>query len=104
MANCQFTLVGSKHSSDIYMRVRTHAPLMVKLRLQLPVMLVLIPLLQALQVVRTKGPRSTLLYNLVGSANWEVLMMEASVSAGGGLSRNISLTDIPKPHTGEAAT
>lgn len=49
------------------------------------------------QVVRTKGPRSTLLYNLVGSANWEVLMMEASISAGGGLSRNISLTDIPEP-------
>lgn len=26
MANCQFTLVGSKHSSDIYMRVSVHAP------------------------------------------------------------------------------
>lgn len=51
-----------------------------------------------LQVVRTKGPRSTLLYNVVGSANWEVLMMEASISAGGGLSRTVNLTDIPKPH------
>ncbi|KAL3146398.1 hypothetical protein ABBQ32_003080 [Trebouxia sp. C0010 RCD-2024] len=75
MANCQFTLLGSKHSSDIYMRV-----------------------------VRTKGPRSTLLYNLIGPANWEVLLMEASVSAGGGLSRNISLTDIAKPHKGEAVS
>ena len=34
MANCQFTLVGSKHSSDIYMRVSTHAPVMLQLRLQ----------------------------------------------------------------------
>ena len=59
--------------------------------------------LQILQVVRTKGPRSTLLYNLVGSANWEVLMMEASISAGGGLSRNISLADIPKPQSTKAA-
>ncbi|DBA95300.1 TPA: hypothetical protein ACH3X3_013192 [Trebouxia sp. C0006] len=67
MANCQFTVIGSKHSSDIYMRV-----------------------------VRTKGPRSTLLYNIVGPAKWDVLMMEASVSAGGGLSRNISLTEIPR--------
>jgi len=48
------------------------------------------------QVVRTKGPRSTLLYNIVGPAKWDVLMMEASVSAGGGLSRNISLTEIPR--------
>lgn len=45
------------------------------------------------QVVRTKGPRSTLLYNIVGPAKWDVLMMEASVSAGGGLSRNVSLVD-----------
>ncbi|KAL0026195.1 hypothetical protein WJX77_001230 [Trebouxia sp. C0004] len=67
MANCQFTVIGSKHSSDIYMRV-----------------------------VRTKGPRSTLLYNIMGPAKWDVLMMEASVSAGGGLSRNISLTEIPR--------
>lgn len=59
--------------------------------------------LQILQVVRTKGPRSTLLYNLVGSANWEVLMIEASISAGGGLSRNISLADIPKPQSTKAA-
>ena len=56
------------------------------------------------QVVRTKGPRSTLLYNLVGPANWEVLLMEASISAGGGLSRNISLTDIAKPQKGEAVS
>lgn len=66
MANCQFTVVGSKHSSDIYMRV-----------------------------VRIKGPRSTLLYNIVGPAKWDVLLMEASVSAGGGLSRNISLMEVP---------
>lgn len=66
MANCQFTVIGSKHSSDIYMRV-----------------------------VRTKGPRSTLLYNIVGPAKWDVLLMEASVSAGGGLSRNISLMEMP---------
>ena len=48
------------------------------------------------QVVSTKGPRSTLLYKIVGPAKWDVLMMEASVSAGGGLSRNISLTEIPR--------
>ena len=59
--------------------------------------------LHNVQVVRTKGPRSTLLYNLVGSANWEVLMMEASISAGGGLSRNISLADIVKPQSTKAA-
>lgn len=34
MANCQFTLVGSKHSSDIYMRVSTHAPVMLQLGLE----------------------------------------------------------------------
>ena len=48
------------------------------------------------QVVRIKGPRSTLLYNIVGPAKWDVLLMEASVSAGGGLSRSISLMEIPK--------
>lgn len=28
MANCQFTLVGSKHSSDIYMRVGSCSPIL----------------------------------------------------------------------------
>ena len=95
MANCQFTLVGSKHSSDIYMRVGDpFCPLL--LINPFEQLLAFHTCLRNLQVVRTKGPRSTLLYNLVGSANWEVLIMEASISAGGGLSRNISLTDIPK--------
>ncbi|KAL0049331.1 hypothetical protein WJX82_011608 [Trebouxia sp. C0006] len=85
MANCQFTVIGSKHSSDIYMRV-----------VRLVFLAVLTDSGVLAQVVRTKGPRSTLLYNIVGPAKWDVLMMEASVSAGGGLSRNISLTEIPR--------
>lgn len=51
-----------------------------------------------MQAVRGKGPRSTLLYNLVGSAVWDPLLMEASVNAGGGLSKNISLLQpLPSP-------
>ena len=51
-----------------------------------------------LQAVRGKGPRSTLLYNLVGPATWDPMLMEASVNAGGGLSKNISLLQkLPSP-------
>ena len=108
MANCQLTLVGSKHSSDIYMRVSVHSSWHAAHQANCMLagclgMLFLMSQLHISQVVRTKGPRSTLLYNLVGSANWEVLIMEASISAGGGLSRNISLADIPKPQSTKAA-
>lgn len=106
MANCQFTVIGSKHSSDIYMRVNSScfSCLSVEARVlcNSPAQAVRSVFFAVLtdgvvsQVVRTKGPRSTLLYNVVGPAKWDVLMMEASVSAGGGLSRNISLTEIPR--------
>lgn len=33
IANCQLTVVGSKHSSDIYIRVSTSAPFILQLRL-----------------------------------------------------------------------
>lgn len=33
IANCQLTVIGSKHSSDIYTRVITCAPFMLQLRL-----------------------------------------------------------------------
>ncbi|DBA68293.1 TPA: hypothetical protein ACH3X2_013812 [Trebouxia sp. C0005] len=106
MANCQFTVIGSKHSSDIYMRVNSscfwHSS-QAQALYNCPAQVIRPVCLAVLtdggvpaQVVRTKGPRSTLLYNIVGPAKWDVLMMEASVSAGGGLSRNISLTEIPR--------
>ncbi len=106
MANCQFTVVGSKHSSDIYMRVNSSCFLRLSVEARFlynflakvvqPVFLAVLKNSVVAQVVRTKGPRSTLLYNIVGPAKWDVLMMEASVSAGGGLSRNISLMEIPR--------
>ena len=50
-------------------------------------------LLCPLQAVRRGGARSTLLYNTIGKAQWEVLQLDASVAAGGGLARRVSLLD-----------
>ena len=50
-------------------------------------------LLLSSQAVRRGGARSTLLYNTIGKAQWEVLQLDASVAAGGGLARRVSLLD-----------
>ena len=52
-------------------------------------------LLCPVQAVRRGGARSTLLYNTIGKAQWEVLQLDASVAAGGGLARRVSLLDQP---------
>ena len=46
-----------------------------------------------MQAVRRGRARSTLLYNTIGKAQWEVLQLDASVAAGGGLARRVSLLD-----------
>ena len=47
-----------------------------------------------MQAVRRGGARSTLLYNTIGKAQWEVLQLDASMAAGGGLARRVSLLDL----------
>ena len=47
------------------------------------------------QVVRKGGLRSTLLYNLLGAGEWEVLMMDAVIGSGaGGLPLAMSLLEM----------
>lgn len=55
-----------------------------------------------LQAVRRGGMRSTLLYNTVGKGQWDMLQLDASVAAGGGLARRVSLLDraMPEPPDG----
>ncbi|PSC69846.1 Mitochondrial import inner membrane translocase subunit Tim21 [Micractinium conductrix] len=56
------------------------------------------------RIVRRGGLRSTLLYNLVGGAEWEVLVMQAVIGMGpGGIPRSMSLLEQQVPDTAAAA-
>ena len=48
-----------------------------------------------MQVARKGGARSTLLYNLLGAAQWDVLLMEASIGRQAGLTQRVSLIEVP---------
>ena len=60
-----------------------------------PATVALPTLLAAMQVARKGGARSTLLYNLLGSAQWDVLLMEASIGRQAGLTQRVSLVEVP---------
>ena len=48
-----------------------------------------------MQVARKGGARSTLLYNLLGTAQWDILLMEASIGRQAGLTQRVSLIEVP---------
>ena len=54
--------------------------------------------LSGLQLVRKGGLRSTLLYNLLGAGEWEVLIMQAVIGMGpGGIPQSMSLLQLEEP-------
>ena len=60
-----------------------------------PATVAIATLLVAMQVARKGGARSTLLYNLLGAAQWDVLLMEASIGRQAGLTQRVSLIEVP---------
>lgn len=62
------------------------------------------PPLPALQLARRGGLRSTLLYNLVGGGEWDVLVMNALIGMGpGGVPVSMSLLQQEEPDPAVAA-